>query len=998
MRSIWATLLLLCLYLSEVKAQQFNLKTWSLEEGLPQAYISDIAQDSSGSLWIGTSGGLSLFNGVSFRNFTKQNGLRSNDISCLFRDKKNTLWIGTSDQGLCSYDGIRFRHFSKKAGVPEGPISGIAQAPNSTIWITTSKGLAYLKNGKFKLLAARPNLPARQYSCILIAKNGEIWLGTLGNGLYRFNGKKAIHYSLEDGLSNKIIYKLFESSKHVIWIGTYGGITKFDGKKLTKYIPEGDPNLNRAVAFTELLSRHIFIGLDGGGLLKWENEKFTYYTTKNGLASNYLTSLLHDREGNLWIGTTGGGLQRYTPNGFTYFGLQDGLLNENITAIHRVKNYDLWLGSLGSGIAHYNGKNFTWFTQKDGLASNTVNDIKADEKGNLWIATNQGISFYNGNSFKTYTQDNGLIYNVVNFCLPDSGNKVWVATDAGFSYFNGKEFQNYRIPGSKIPNFIYTIFKDRQKRIWLGTKAGVYEFRDGHFIQHKELLKLNLHETRSITQDKYNNLWFASFNYGLVRFTPEAKTKRVALFNQKNGLLSEGITGVKLDSHNNLWIGTNRGLNCLNLYYYQKHDSLLLKEFGYPEGLRGIEINSNAMEEGTNGLMWFGTVKGLNRYNQATNRPVLCHPILNITEVRLFLQKTDWPPLGYKVDSLTNLPKELNLNHDQNYLTFNFHGICLTNPEEVTYSFRLKGFDKNWSGLSKEPSATYSNLSPGNYTFQVKACNKSGDCSNKITEYAFTIVPPFWSKDRVIGISILVVSTAVFGFVRWRENNLRKLNTVLEENVAQRTVMLERKNHEKEVLLKEVHHRVKNNLQIITSLLNLQSRHVSDPAALDTLREVKDRIKSISMLHQRLYQREELSCIDLSEYVQTLCRSLFASYGVREDHVRLEFDIPSLYLDIDTALTLGLIVNELVSNTLKYAFPEQRKGTLLIELLRVTETDYTLTISDDGTGLPDNFEEKMATSFGLQLVSSLIKKLHGSLKFYSQGGTQIRLQFVILPQ
>jgi two-component sensor histidine kinase/ligand-binding sensor domain-containing protein len=998
MRSTWATLLFLCLFLTEVTAQQFNLKTWSLEEGLPQAYISDIAQDRNGGLWVGTSGGLSLFNGVNFKNFTKQDGLKSNNISCLFRDSQNTLWIGTSDQGLCSYDGIRFRHFGEKAGVPAGPVTGVAQAPNGTIWITTSKGLAYFKNSKFNLLPAREDLPARQYSCILIAKTGEIWLGTLGNGLYRFDGKTATHYSLEDGLSNKIIYTLFEASNHTIWIGTYGGITKFDGTKLVKYIPEGDQNLNRAIAFAELPFNRLFIGLDGGGLLKLEKEKFTYYSTRNGLASNYLTSLLHDREGNLWLGTTGGGLQRFTPNGFTYFGLQDGLLNENITALHRIKQNNLWLGTLGSGVALFNGKKFTWLTQKDGLASNTVNDIKPDAKGNIWIATNQGISFYNGHSFKNYTQDNGLIYNVVNFCLPDSGNTVWIATDAGFSYFNGKEFQNYRIPGSKTPNYIYAIFKDRQNRIWLGTKAGIYQFKDGRFIQYKELRELNLHEVRSITQDQYNNLWFASFNYGLVRFSPDAKTKRTALFTQQHGLISDGITSLHLDTRNNLWIGTNRGLNSLNLAYYQEKDTLLLKEFGFAEGLRGIEINSNAMEEGLDGIMWFGTVKGLNRYNPSTKRTAVCQPVLNITDVRLFLQKTDWPALGQKVDSLTRLPVNLKLSHDQNYLTFNFQGICLTTPEDVTYSFRLKGFDKNWSDLTKEPSATYSNLSPGNYTFQVQACIKNGKCSNKITEYAFTIVPPFWSKDRVIGISVLVVAAAVFGFVRWRENNLRKLNTVLEENVAQRTVMLERKNHEKEVLLKEVHHRVKNNLQIITSLLNLQSRHVSDPAALDTLREVKDRIKSISMLHQRLYQREELSCIDLSEYVQTLCRSLFASYGVREDHVRLEFDIPSLYLDIDTALTLGLIVNELVSNTLKYAFPEQRKGTLLIELLRVTETDYTLTICDDGTGLPDNFEEKMATSFGLQLVSSLIKKLHGSLKFYSQGGTQIRLQFVILPQ
>ena len=403
------------------------------------------------------------------------------------------------------------------------------------------------------------------------------------------------------------------------------------------------------------------------------------------------------------------------------------------------------------------------------------------------------------------------------------------------------------------------------------------------------------------------------------------------------------------------------------------------------------------MSEAPNGHLWFGTVKGLSKFNPFIIPVGQCNPELSLLGIRLYLEETNWDSLGYRINKSTGLPENLKLKNEQNYLSFDYHAICLTNPEKVTYTHKLEGFDKTWSAPSNAASTTYSNLSPGKYIFKVKACTQEKGCMPKTVEYAFSIIPPFWTKDRVIGMMVLAGALLAFGLARWRERNLIRLNNLLESKVEQRTRMLEKENHEKEILLKEVHHRVKNNLQIITSLLNLQTRHVSDPAVLDSIREIKDRIKSISMLHQRLYQREELAALDLSEYVQTLCRSLFASYGVSEDRVRLQFDIPPLNLDIDTALTLGLIVNELVSNTLKYAFPNQRSGTLLIELLRVTETEYTLTLSDDGTGLPDNFEEKMATSFGLQLVSSLIKKLQGKLKFYSEGGTQIRLQFVILP-
>lgn len=1001
LRSFLFTAVLLWALVRPLAAQQYNTKTWALEEGLPQATITTLVQDHQGYLWLGTSGGLSKFNGVKFQNFSTQQGLCSNKITALFIDRSGFLWIGTADRGICRYDGTSFKTFPSQSGVAlqqlTGSITGIAQAQDGTIWLSTARGLAFLQDGHFNVLPPRPGLPARSYSTILIDRSGNFWLGTLGDGLYRYNGKTGERFALEQGLGNKIIYSLYQTRNGEIWIGHFGGISKYAGKRFVSITPPGDPNLNRAMAFTELPENRLFMAMDGGGIFWLHQGKFVKYNTGNGLPSNYVNTLLTDSEGNLWAGTTGGGLMRYTPNGFSFFGAPEGLKNENITAIHQPGKKTVWLGTYGGGLGKFDGENFSWLNQDDGLASNNVSDIKTDPAGNLWIATNQGLSCYNGKTFKNYTQSNGLIYDVVNCCLPEADNQVWIGTNGGLSYFDGTRFKNYRIPNNREANYITCIFRDRQNRLWLGTRGGIYQFRDGQFVLKPELQNLHLTDIQAIAQDPYNNLWFTAFNQGLLRYTPEAKANRVQLITDQDGLVTECVTALGVDTLDNLWIGTIKGLTRLNLKSYQNEQQVALEHFGAAEGLRGIEINANAIANAPDGSLWFGTVKGLSKFNPFITPVSKCLPKLSLLNIRLFLQETNWDSLGFHVNPVTGLPEDLNLKYEQNYLSFDYHGICLTNPDKVTYTHKLEGFDKAWSTPSNEANTTYSNLAPGKYVFKVKACTTDGICNPQDIEYAFSIIPPFWSKDRIIGMLVLAGALLAFGLARWREKNLIRLNTLLETKVEQRTRLLEKENTEKEILLKEVHHRVKNNLQIITSLLNLQTRHVSDPAVLDSIREIKDRIKSISMLHQRLYQREELAALDLSEYVQTLCRSLFASYGVSEDRVRLQFDIPPLNLDIDTALTLGLIVNELVSNTLKYAFPDQRSGTLLIELLRVTETEYTLTISDDGTGLPDNFEEKMATSFGLQLVSSLIKKLHGKLKFYSEGGTQIRLQFVILP-
>ncbi len=197
----------------------------------------------------------------------------------------------------------------------------------------------------------------------------------------------------------------------------------------------------------------------------------------------------------------------------------------------------------------------------------------------------------------------------------------------------------------------------------------------------------------------------------------------------------------------------------------------------------------------------------------------------------------------------------------------------------------------------------------------------------------------------------------------------------------------------KEVLLKEIHHRVKNNLQVISSLLYLQSKRVDDQRLVEMFNESSNRIKSMSLIHQKLYQSQNAATIDFAEYIRDLTDALFNSYGVRRDVVRLTQQIDGIVLNVDTAIPCGLIVNELVSNSLKYAFPDGKQGQIHVSMRRNGNDRFTLVVSDTGTGLPKDFDYRESPSLGLKLVHTLVDQLGGTVEVDREGGTQFRITF-----
>ncbi len=245
---------------------------------------------------------------------------------------------------------------------------------------------------------------------------------------------------------------------------------------------------------------------------------------------------------------------------------------------------------------------------------------------------------------------------------------------------------------------------------------------------------------------------------------------------------------------------------------------------------------------------------------------------------------------------------------------------------------------------------------------------------------------PYGDKDQWFSTSL----QPIYG----RDNQIHSVQVISRDitEIKETQLKLEQALQDKEMLMKEIYHRVKNNLMVISSLLNLQSRYIKDEEAKAMFKQSQERAQSMAMIHERLYRSADLKHINFGDYIRKLARDLFRTYVADPSRIKLEMDVEDVMIDINIAIPLGLMVNELISNSMKHAFPEGNSGEIGVKFKEHAD-QCVLEVSDTGVGFPPDFDFEKSDSLGLQLINSLTQQISGELKLEKDQGTTFKITF-----
>ncbi|APZ46002.1 hypothetical protein BW723_06705 [Polaribacter reichenbachii] len=333
------------------------------------------------------------------------------------------------------------------------------------------------------------------------------------------------------------------------------------------------------------------------------------------------------------------------------------------------------------------------------------------------------------------------------------------------------------------------------------------------------------------------------------------------------------------------------------------------------------------------------------------------------------LQKFDVTNVKDLVAKFRGLGKDLNSNDTYSLLNFSSYALSAHDYKDLALSYKDLALQTIKKTYSKELSESLANFKTD---IAIKEKQKEVELE-KVKTKLYAII-------AILAFVLFIITLLVLRKIKKQSKELKDKNVLIEKTLQ-----------EKELLVKEVHHRVKNNFQIVSSLLELQTKGIEDERALELANEGQNRVKSMALIHQKLYQNES-GLIDFDEYIRVLIKELSSMYASKTN-VETLISSKNVMFDVDTAIPLGLIINEIITNSYKYAFKSDKKNSLLISLEKEENKDYKLIIEDNGPGLSTDINVKKAKSLGLRLVNRLVKQLHGTLKQTNSKGAKFEIYF-----
>ncbi|MDZ7742794.1 MAG: two-component regulator propeller domain-containing protein [Bacteroidota bacterium] len=912
-------------------------------------------------------------------------GLRINKI---YQSSDGFIWLGTTE-GLYRYNGFDFERIGLAEKQDPGNITAICESTDSTLWLGFESGLiATCRHNEIKLFNKDTLMPESPVVDIIQDARGRMWLGTYGEGILLVEGQTVWWLDTGNGLNDNYVYDLENGPAGSLWAGTDAGIAicrfrdnQFETSAITTR--EGLPD----IIVTQLcrdVKGDMLIGMQDAGVARWDVQKdrlsgeLLLEVWPYGRVSGILPF-----KNSLWISTSGSGIIDLHPSTGgvkTYTEDQEGFVFNRIEDILAGVEGNYWIAS-GNHLIQSSGEKFEFIVSHEDLDFSDPLALLADDQGLLWFSNSQGLfshplAFTGNQKLKKYqtvsdklnimsiyrdpggfvwlgtfgkglyrlnpdtgeimhfTEKDGLINDNV-LSIDGSYKEIWLATLGGVSRLmlpgNGKKdksafrFQSYREENGLGNNFIYAVFVDAQGRVWFGTDGnGITLYTGKTFINYDEDDGLKDNVVYSITEDRTGNIWFTTSESGIYRFDG----LKFISYGLEDGIRDLSISGIETDEAGNIIILHDKGLDIFN------PEDGNIRYYGEEVGLLDVNPNLNAITRDRNGNIWFGATNGIVKY-QASAYKYLDHPITRITGVSVYLQPVD-------------VERDHIFSWDQNHFSFSYIGLWYIEPDVVNYEIMLEGHDLEWN-RSKNRFITYSQLSPGKYTFKVRSGIGEDFSHAEMMSYSFEIRPPFWNTWWFYLLLAILLGSIVFAYIKYREIRLRVREKLKKEKLE----------FEFQTLKNQVNpHFLFNSFSTLISLIEN-----NDKLAVEY-------VEKLSEFFRNILQYRDMELISLKEETGIIQTYFFIQQKRYGQNLRYEIDIPEVYLEsLIPPLTLQMLIeNAIKHNVVSRSKPLQISVEIKENYIRISNKRQPKAEAERSTGVGlNNIRERYRIIAGREI-------------------------------
>jgi signal transduction histidine kinase/ligand-binding sensor domain-containing protein/DNA-binding NarL/FixJ family response regulator len=882
----------------------------SVDAGLANTIVRAILQDERGFVWVGTHDGLSQFDGYAFNEYRhdpdQPTSIPGNLVTSLAETRTpggRLIWVGTS-RGLASFDVARQR-FVTYRNDPGSPNSLSSDAVNAlhvdragSLWIGTEDGVNRMDAATGRIERVRLSTgapPAGAFVVSLASDRAAIWIGTTA-GLFKLDPAtgeaiRFVHRANDPGsLSHDMVRSLLVDSRGRLWAGTdAGGLDRFDAAtgRFVHHRHTASPSSVSGDSINAILEASdgtIWAGVWDGGISRIVDDqaeggaRFTSYRRDVGdehsLSSDDVNVMMQDRSGTIWVGTYGGGLNRFAPAAVRRFLHHRNIpsdprtISDNrVYAILVDRAGDLWIGTWGGGLHRLrDGREaFERYAARpavpDALSDNRVTALAEGVDGAIWVATlDGGLNRLDPASgrVRRYRHapavEGSLSSDRLSALLVDHTGAVWVGTPlSGLNRLDESSgtFRLFRHdPRDRTTlgdSGVRSLFEDRAGRIWVGTNSGVDR------IDPRTGIVTRVSETagappairapiESIAQTSDRAIWVGSLESGVTRIDTAAQGGfAFGVYTQRDGLPNDRIHRVIPDAADRVWISTDQGLARLDP---ARGD---IVRYDVSHGLQADEFRSGGFFDARTGRMFLGGVDGFNVFTPASIDIDRYQPPVVLTNFTILNRPVSIgpdSPLQTHIAETT----EVTMSYDDSVFSLEFAALDYVAPGKVQYAYMLEGFDRDWNLTdASHRVATYTNLSPGEYVFKVRASNHDGVWVDRPTQLAVIILPPVWMTWWFRTLVLLSIVVAALAVHRRRLQFVERQRSHLEDVVAHRTRALRREteratlaqaaaeeaNAAKSLFLANVSHEIRTPLNAVVGLSEALGETPLDPRQRD---------------------------------------------------------------------------------------------------------------------------------------------------------------------